>query len=127
MLKGSKETANSSLDPDSVARIVPLVAMYAGKREVLEVAEDCITLMQDCDIAVASTLLVCRLLAMIVLANGNAITMETFLEGVVRELQDANREHPHPLDLALAGHVKDVMRADQSMSPLQACQLFGMA
>ena len=110
-----------------MARIVPLVAMYAGKREVLEVAEDCITLMQDCDIAVASTLLVCRLLAMIVLANGNAITMETFLEGVVRELQDANREHPHPLDLALAGHVKDVMRADQSMSPLQACQLFGMA
>ena len=63
----------------------------------------------------------CCLLAMIILANGNAITMETFLEGVVRELQGANREHPmHLLDLALAGHVKDVMRADQSMSPLQA-------
>ena len=87
-----------------MAGIVPLVAMYAGKRQVLEVAEDCITLMQYCNIAVASTLLVCRLLAMIILANGNAITMETFLEGVVKELHNANREHPHPLDLALAGH-----------------------
>lgn len=119
--------ANNSVDPDSVARIVPLVALYAGKREMLEVAEDCITLMQNCDIAVASTLLVCRLLAMIILANDNSITMETFLENVAGELQDAKREHPHPLDLALAGHVKEVIKADQSMSPLQACQLFGMA
>lgn len=110
-----------------MARVVPLVALYGGKREMLDVAEDCITLMQDCDIAVASTLLVCRLLAAIILANDNAVTIEMFLEGVVRELQDANRDHPHPLDLALAGHVKDVMKADQSMSPLQACQLFGMA
>ena len=124
---GCHSVANSSIDPDRMTRIVPLVAMYAGKREVFEVAEDCITLMQECDIVVASTLLVCRLLAMIILANGNAITMETFLEGVVNELQDANREHSHPLDLALAEHLKDVMKADQSMSPLQACQLFGMA
>ena len=110
-----------------MARMVPLVALYAGKANMLEVAEDCITLMQDCDIAVASTLLVCRILEMIILASDTSITMETILEGVVKELQDQGRAHPHPLDLAIAGHVKDVLKTDQSLSPLQGSQLFGMA
>lgn len=91
---------------DCVAKIVPLVALYAGHVHLLEKAEDAIRLTQNSDFTVAIGLAVVRLLEQYILYGANVDA----LGNVVKDLRDHKRRSPTDLDCAVAGLLRQVQR-----------------
>ena len=119
--------ANETDDPDCIVRCIPIVAFYAGKADMLNRAEDCVNLMQEFDITVATALLSCRIMERYILTDNSGVPVETTLEAVVQELENPKRDSPHPLDKVLVGHMKEVLRTDRSMNNAEATKKFGNA
>ena len=120
-------TANETDDPDCIVRCVPVVAYYTGHPDMLSKAEDCINLMQEFDITVATALLACRIMEQFILNDDSSLPVEKVLEAVVQELENPKRVSPHPLDKALLTHTREVLATDRTMVNYLACKKFGIA
>lgn len=127
VVNNEKSTANETDDPDCIVRCVPVVAYYAGHPDMLSKAEDCINLMQEFDITVATALLACRIMEQFILNDDSSLPVEKVLEGVVQELENPKRVSPHPLDKALLTHTREVLATDRTMVNYLACKKFGIA
>ncbi|KAJ4925261.1 hypothetical protein JOQ06_017996 [Pogonophryne albipinna] len=95
---GKEETGcDVDCQMDGVTKLAPVVAMYAGRPEMLEKVEKAIRVTQNNDMCVAVTLAAARFLEHFIL-NGpdpNA------LDAVVAQLNDPNRQNPQELDRAV--------------------------
>ncbi|XP_045200778.1 crystallin J1A-like [Mercenaria mercenaria] len=103
-----KPTTGSEKDEqmDCTLRIVSVVALYAGRPEMLDRAEEVIRSTQNSDTSVAVGLAAARLLEYYIL-NG---VMENAVEHVIEDLTNQNRANAQDLDKALASFLREVLR-----------------
>ncbi|XP_028290474.1 crystallin J1A-like [Gouania willdenowi] len=97
---GKEETGcDVDCQMDGVTKLAPVVALYAGKPEMLEKVEEAMRVTQNNDMCVAVTLAAARFLEHFIL-NGfdpNA------LDAVLTQLNDPKRQNPQDLDRAVIG------------------------
>ncbi|KAG7527130.1 hypothetical protein JOB18_049892 [Solea senegalensis] len=89
---------------DGVTKLAPVVAMFAGRPEMLEKVERAVRVTQNNDMCVAVTLAAARFLEHFIL-NGpdpNA------LDAVLAQLNDPKRQNPQELDRAVTAHIHQV-------------------
>lgn len=103
-----KPTTGSETDAqmDCTLRIVSVVALYAGRPEMLDKAEEVIRSTQNSDTSVAVGLAAARLLEYYIL-NGK---MEDAVDHVIEDLSSQNRTNAQDLDKALASFLREVLR-----------------
>uniref|UniRef100_A0A8C4SMZ4 Selenoprotein J n=2 Tax=Erpetoichthys calabaricus TaxID=27687 RepID=A0A8C4SMZ4_ERPCA len=89
---------------DGISKLAPIVAMYAGKPELLEKVEQATRVTQNDDVCVSLTLAGARLLEYYVLHGSS----EKALDCVLEQLQDEHQKHPEGLDQVVAGHLQQV-------------------
>ncbi|KAG7275792.1 hypothetical protein CRUP_038272 [Coryphaenoides rupestris] len=89
---------------DSVTKIAPVVAMFAGRPQMLEKVEAAMRVTQNSDMCIAITLAAARFVEHFIL-NGpdpNA------LDAVLAQLNDPKRQNPQELDKAVIAHIHQV-------------------
>ncbi|KAI8785317.1 crystallin J1A [Biomphalaria glabrata] len=91
---------------DCAVRIIPLVAMYAGHPQMLEVVEKGLRVLQESDLAATIGLAAARILEQYILLGDPGDVLTT----VSNKLSDAHREYPQELDKAVAGQIHQVER-----------------
>lgn len=102
---GKKETGCINDEQiDGITKLAPVVALYAGKPEMLEKVEEAIRVTQNSDTCVAETLAAARLLEYYILHGPD----EKALDSVIEQLMDKNRMNPQDLDRAVVGHFQQV-------------------
>ncbi|KAG9351075.1 hypothetical protein JZ751_024965 [Albula glossodonta] len=84
---------------DGIAKLAPIVAMYAGTQEMLERVEEATRVTQNNDMCVAETLAAARFLEHYIL-NGSD---PNALDSVLQQLNDPNRNNPQDMDIAVVG------------------------
>ncbi|GFO21493.1 selenoprotein j [Plakobranchus ocellatus] len=104
----NKEPPGSANDDqiDCAIRIIPLVALYAGHRDMLKKVEEGIRILQESDMAVASGLAAARVLEQFIL-HGNP---DNPLQKTVDDLSSLANTNPQELDKAVAGQIRQVIR-----------------
>uniref|UniRef100_A0A4W5MHQ7 Selenoprotein J n=1 Tax=Hucho hucho TaxID=62062 RepID=A0A4W5MHQ7_9TELE len=115
---GKEETGcETDFQPDGIAKLAPIVALYAGKPDILEKVEEAVRVTQNNDACVAETLAAARILEHFIL-NGPD---ETVLDSVLDQLTDPNRKQPQDLDKAVVGHIyqvrENLSKAHQDLIP----------
>ncbi|XP_046577997.1 crystallin J1A-like [Haliotis rubra] len=89
---------------DCVLRIVSVVALYAGRPEMLTRVEDVLRVTQNFDTAVSIGLAAARILESYILHGPSP----NVVEEVVTQLEDPHRNAPQDLDRAIVGFLKEV-------------------
>ncbi|XP_042185085.1 crystallin J1A [Oncorhynchus tshawytscha] len=115
---GKEETGcETDFQPDGIAKLAPIVALYAGKPDMLEKVEEAVRVTQNNDACVAETLAAARILEHFIL-NGPD---EKVLDSVLDQLTDPNRKQPQDLDKAVVGHIyqvrENLSKAHQDLIP----------
>ncbi|KAG7487517.1 hypothetical protein MATL_G00024390 [Megalops atlanticus] len=87
---------------DGITKLAPIVALYAGKPEMLERVEDAIRVTQNNDMCVTETLAAARFLEHYILNGPDPNALDSVLE----QLNDPNRKNPQDLDRAVATFTK---------------------
>lgn len=106
--EGCKETGSEKDEQiDCVTKIAPLVALYAGRPEMLEKVEDAIRVTQNSDIDVVIGCAAARMLEKYIL-NGPS---DTVIEEVIADLKSPKRHYPLELDNAVAAQLSEVLDA----------------
>ncbi|KAL4635907.1 crystallin J1A-like [Arapaima gigas] len=88
---------------DGVTKLAPLVALYAGKPEMLEKVEDATRVTQNNDMCVAITLAAARFVEHYIL-NGPDPKV---LDSVMEQLNNPNRKNPKELDRTCPHFLRD--------------------
>lgn len=102
---GKEETGcDKDCQMDGVTKLAPVVAMYAGRPEMLEMVERAIRVTQNNDMCVAMTLAAARFLEHYIL-NGPS---PNALEAVLAQMNDPKRQNPQDLDKAVIAHIHQV-------------------
>ena len=116
---------DTNVDPDNIVRLVPLVILYAGQPNMLEVAEKAAQQLQVNDMIITIVLAACRIIEQFVL-HEEGKSCEDHLKAVIAELKSPSRAHPQPLDLAVAGHLQKALECKE-MDVETATAKFGKA
>ena len=111
-----------NVDPDNIPRLVPLVALLAGKPNMLETAYDAAAQLQKSDLILTTVMAACRLIERYILDGASADVHS--LEKVIEDLKKTDRSFPLPLDRAMAGHLKDVLET-RGLNVAEAAKKFG--
>ncbi|OWF44538.1 crystallin J1A-like [Mizuhopecten yessoensis] len=107
---GNEQTGSPTDDQiDGVVRIVPVVAMYAGHPDMLNMAEEVIRVTQESDFTVVVALCAARILEHFIL-NGPS---DQVLEAVIKQMEDPHRANPQELDRAMVGKLREVLHGQQ--------------
>nr|KAG5689014.1 hypothetical protein BaRGS_030665 [Batillaria attramentaria] len=108
MEQGKEDTGSEADDQiDSVLRMVPVCALYAGRPEMLDRVEDVLRVTQNSDMAVSIALAAARILEQFIL-HGQT---KDVLERVLADLSNNQRQNPQELDRAVAGYLRQVQSA----------------
>ncbi|KAK7471599.1 hypothetical protein BaRGS_00035762 [Batillaria attramentaria] len=103
MEQGKEDTGSEADDQiDSVLRMVPVCALYAGRPEMLDRVEDVLRVTQNSDMAVSIALAAARILEQFIL-HGQT---KDVLERVLADLSNNQRQNPQELDRAVAGYLR---------------------
>ncbi|XP_035655209.1 crystallin J1A-like isoform X2 [Oncorhynchus keta] len=130
---GQEDTGcETDFQPDGIAKLAPIVALYAGKPDMLEKVEEAVRVTQNNDACVAETLAAARILEHFIL-NGPSFCSrilehfilngpdEKVLDSVLDQLTDPNRKQPQDLDKAVVGHIyqvrENLSKAHQDLIP----------
>ncbi|CAL8294571.1 unnamed protein product [Lota lota] len=89
---------------DGVTKIAPVVAMYAGRSQMLGKVETAVRVTQNNDMCVAMTLAAARFVEHFIL-NGPDPNV---LDAVLAQLNDPRRQNPQELDKAVIDHINQV-------------------
>ena len=100
-----------NVDPDNIVRLIPLVALYAGRPDMLQIAEEAALQLQVNDMIITLVLAACRIIQQFILHG--EIGPEHQLRAVIAELKSPSRAHPQSLDLAVAGHLQKALDCRQ--------------
>ena len=109
--------------PTNIPRLVPLVAFYASKPEMLNKAEMAAIQLQTCDLSLAVVLGACRILECYIM-NADAGDPQSHLKTVIEELKSHTRLNPQPMDRAVAGHLQAAL-GSLDLSVVEATKKFG--
>uniref|UniRef100_A0AAY4DB82 Uncharacterized protein n=1 Tax=Denticeps clupeoides TaxID=299321 RepID=A0AAY4DB82_9TELE len=108
---GKAETGcNVDNQIDGVTRLAPIVALYAGRPEMLARVEDALRVTQNNDMCVAVTLAAARFLEHYILNGPDPKA----LDSVLHQLSDPNRQNPQDLDNAVIAHIHQVCNRYQT-------------
>ncbi len=121
----SLKEEDSNLDPDCIPRNVPLIALLAGRPELLSTLQESVLLTQTNDMMMAIVSSTARLIERYIM-NGTTDGSKHPIEQVIRDLKDLNRLCPDDLDLAMAKHFKDVLE-HRALSVKDASVKFGVS
>uniref|UniRef100_G3NBJ5 Selenoprotein J n=1 Tax=Gasterosteus aculeatus TaxID=69293 RepID=G3NBJ5_GASAC len=94
---GKEETGKKKKKMDGVTKLAPVVAMYAGRPEMLEKVEKAVRVTQNDDMCVAVTLAAARFLEHYILNGSDS----NALDAVLAQLNDPKRQNPQELDRAV--------------------------
>ena len=111
-----------NVDPDNIPRLVPLVALLAGKPNMLETVHDAAAQLQKSDLMLTSVMAACRLMEQYIVDGASADVCS--LEKVIEDLKKPDRTLPLPLDRAMSGHLKDVLDT-RGLGVAEAAKKFG--
>uniref|UniRef100_A0A8C9VEV2 Selenoprotein J n=2 Tax=Scleropages formosus TaxID=113540 RepID=A0A8C9VEV2_SCLFO len=89
---------------DGITKLAPVVALYAGKPEMLEKVEDATRVTQNNDMCVTVTLAAARFLEHYILNGPDPKALDSVLE----QLNDPSRKNPQELDRTVIGHIHQV-------------------
>jgi len=118
---GESETgSDNDIQIDAVTRIAPVVALYAGRKDMLNKVEEMIRVTQNNDIPVAFALAAARILEYYIL-NGSKPDV---IEQVIKDLKNPQRLNPTDLDISMVSHFRKVLDAS-SMDHTAAAAQFG--
>ena len=120
----SLKEEDANLDPDNIPRNIPLVAMLAGKPELLSTLQESVLQTQTNDMMVAIVMAAARIIERYIL-NGSAEPPVHPVEQVMQDLRNPKRLCPDDLDLAMAKHLKDVLE-NKALSVQDASTKFGV-
>uniref|UniRef100_G3NBJ1 Selenoprotein J n=1 Tax=Gasterosteus aculeatus aculeatus TaxID=481459 RepID=G3NBJ1_GASAC len=102
---GKEETGcDTDCQMDGVTKLAPVVAMYAGRPEMLEKVEKAVRVTQNDDMCVAVTLAAARFLEHYILNGSDS----NALDAVLAQLNDPKRQNPQELDRAVIVHIHQV-------------------
>ena len=107
-------------DPDNIPRIVPLVALYAGKPDLLQRAEEAALQLQVADTTLSIVLATCRIMEQYVLSVDKPV------EKAVEDLKSPSRINPQSLDRAVAGYLQTALESE-GLPVAEVTQMFGKA
>nr|XP_022323163.1 crystallin J1A-like [Crassostrea virginica] len=105
--EGEEITGIEDNQMDCVVNVVSVVALYAGRPDMLERVEEVVTITQNSDINVAVACTAARLLEYFIL-HGKTPGVEA-LNSVLGALENPKRHHPQDLDRGMVGHMKKVI------------------
>ena len=114
------EEEDTNVDPDNIPRIVPLVALYAGKPDLLQLAEEAALQIQVADTTVSIVLATCRIMEQYVLSVDKPV------ERVIEDLKSPLRILPQSLDRAVAGYLQAALESE-GLPVAEVTQKFGKA
>ena len=123
-LKSILNDDDTNFDPDNIVRLIPLVSLYAGRPDMLEIAEEAALQLQVNDMTITVVLAACRIVEQFIL-HGD-LNSEDNVRAVIAGLKSSSRAHPQPLDLAVAGHLQKALN-HREMSVELATAQFGKA
>lgn len=127
-LEETKEE-DTNVDPDNIIRNIPLIAMLAGKPELMDTLYKSILQVQINDMIVVVVMAVSRLIERYILngsLEGGADDSLHPVERVIRDLKDPGRVCADQLDLAMAGHLNKVLE-NRAVSVEDASRNFGVS
>ncbi|KAJ8278019.1 hypothetical protein GJAV_G00082890 [Gymnothorax javanicus] len=102
---GKTETGcDADCQIDGITKLAPIVALYAGKTEMLEKVEAAIGVTQNNEMCMVITLAAARFLEYYILNGPNPDALDT----VLAQLNDPDRNNPKDLDPAVAAHIQQV-------------------
>uniref|UniRef100_A0A8C4ZPS5 Uncharacterized protein n=1 Tax=Gadus morhua TaxID=8049 RepID=A0A8C4ZPS5_GADMO len=109
---------------DCVTKIAPVVAMFAGRAQMLDKVEMAVRVTQNNDICVAMALAAARFVEHFIL-NGPDPNV---LDAVLGQLKDPARQNPQELDKAVIAHINQVKGnlAKESQELIPAGALHGL-
>jgi len=97
---------------DGLIRLIPVVAVYAGKEEMLDRAEEVITVTQTNELAVATGLAVARVYEKFLLTPpGTPVDTEKILRDLVATLSDPHHKKPHASDPQIVEYIEQALKA----------------
>lgn len=101
-----KEETGSDVDcqMDGVTKLAPVVAMFAGRPDMLEKVESVIRVTQNDDLCVAVTLSAARILEHFILNGPDPNVLNVVLD----QLKDPKRQNPQDLDNAVVAQLHQV-------------------
>uniref|UniRef100_A0A1A8PU46 Selenoprotein J n=1 Tax=Nothobranchius rachovii TaxID=451742 RepID=A0A1A8PU46_9TELE len=89
---------------DGIAKIAPVVSMFAGRPQMLEKVEEVVRVTQNNDMCVAVTMAAARFLEHFILNGPDPDVLET----VLNQLNDPKRQNPQDLDRAVTAQIHQV-------------------
>ncbi|XP_005092832.1 crystallin J1C [Aplysia californica] len=116
-----KERTGSETDEqiDSVVRVIPLVALYAGQPDFLKKAEEGLRVLQESNLTISCGLAAARALEQIILTGKS----DNIVQNTIYALNNAGRSNPVEKDRTVAGLLQDVLKAS-STSHVEAVPTF---
>jgi len=96
---------------DGVTKIAPVVAMFAGRPEMLQKVEESVRVTQENDIAVVIALAAARILEKFILQE--KAEPKKVVSQVIEDLCSSKRDNPQDLDRAVANQLKDVIKVSE--------------
>ena len=119
--------SDSNLDPDNIIRNIPLVALLAGRPDMLDTLEQSVLQLQVADVMIAVVMAASRLLERYILdASSDESVTEHPIERVCQDLRDPGRRCGDSLDLDMASHFTEVLNS-RSLSVEEAAAKFGIS
>jgi len=95
---------------DGLIRLIPLVAVYAGKEDMLDKAEEVIALTQTNELAVATGLAVARIYEKYLLSPaGTPVDVEKILHELIETLSDPHHKKPHASDPLIVEFIQQAL------------------
>ena len=118
---------DKNVDPDDIIRCVALIALYAGKPELLDLAYEASNQFHSSDLMLAVDLAAFRIMEQYILGTTGGKSDASVcpeVEKVIEDLKRPDRLCPDSLDRAIAGHLQDVFET-QNISIDEATKKFG--
>ncbi len=123
---------DTNVDPDNIIRNIPLVALLAGRPELMDTLLESMEQLQVADIMVAIVSATSRIIERYILdasqdcSDSDGGVSVHPIEYVCRDLKDPQRSSPDPLDTAMVSHFNQVFES-RSLSVEQASANFGVS
>lgn len=121
---------DTNVDPDNIVRNIPLVALLAGKPELMETLRESVLQTQVNDMMVAVVMTASRLIERYILdvglSQGDEGPSSHPIERVIQDLKQPDHACPDVLDLAMVSHLKKVLE-NRDLSHEEASLKFGVS
>ena len=114
------------MDPDNLMRNIPLVALLAGKPELLETLRESLLQMHTNDMMIVVAMAASRLIERYILDGQSQDVVCRLVEQVIKDMKCPDRSCADALDLALCSHLKKVLES-RDMSHEDASMKFGVS